>query len=98
MANWVKTIVKTKPDVLKDIMEKYSEEGIFSFNKVIPMPNDLEVESGSRGESGLMYLYVESKDDKYKIKINKAFHNLDMFHSDIYSDKRFEEIEDNFEK
>lgn len=99
MPNWVKTIVKTKPDVLKDIMGKYSnEEGIFSFDKVIPMPKDLEIESGSRGEKGLMYLFTESKDDEYKIKINKAFQDLNMFHSDIYRDKRFEEIEDNFEK
>ena len=26
MPNWVKTIVKTKPDVLKDILKKYSND------------------------------------------------------------------------
>lgn len=30
MPNWVKTIVKTKPGVLKDILKKYSnEDGFF---------------------------------------------------------------------
>ena len=41
MPNWVKTIVKTKPDVLKDILKKYSNEDGFSFEKVIPMPKEL---------------------------------------------------------
>ena len=35
MPNWVKTIVKTKPDVLKDILKKYSNEDGFSFEKGI---------------------------------------------------------------
>lgn len=98
MPNWVKTIVKTKPEVLKDVMSKYSIEGKFSFDKVIPMPKDLEIESGSSGEAGMMFLFLESKDDLFKLKINRVFHSLNPFHSDIYRDKRFEEIEDNFEK
>lgn len=98
MPNWVKTIVKTKPDVLNDIMKRYSEKGIFSFAKLIPMPKDLDIECGSRGEEGLMYLFIESTDDEYKMKINKAFHDLNIFHNDIYKDKRFEEIEDNYKK
>lgn len=98
MPNWVKTIVKTNPNVLKDIIGKYSENGVFSFDKIIPMPKDLRIESGSRGENGLMYLFIESKDDKYKIKINEIFRSLNMFYSDIYRDKRFEEIENNFDK
>lgn len=98
MPNWVKTIVKTKPEVLKDVMSKYSNEGKFSFDKVIPMPKDLDIESGSSGEIGMMFLFLESKDDLFKLKINRVFHSLNPFHSDIYRDKRFEEIEDNFKK
>lgn len=98
MPNWVKTIVKTEPEVLKDVMSKYSNEGKFSFDKVIPMPKDLDIDSGSSGEAGMMFLFLESKDDLFKMKINKVFHSLNPFHSDIYRDKRFEEIEDNFEK
>lgn len=98
MPNWVKTIVKTKPETLKDIMNKYSEDNEFSFNKVIPMPKDLEIEAGSRGEQGLMFLFADSNDDLLKIKINKAFKDLNLFHPDIYRDSRFEKIEDNLEK
>lgn len=98
MPNWVKTIVKTNSEVLKDVMSKYSDEGSFSFDKVIPMPKDLEIDSGSSGELGMMYLFLESKDDIFKMKINKVFHSLNSFHSDIYRDRRFEEIENKFEK
>ena len=98
MPNWVKTIVKTKPEVLKDVMIKYSAGGKFSFDKVIPMPKDLDIESGSSGELGLMFLFLESKDDIFKLKINEVFHSLNPFHSDICRDKRFEDIETNFAK
>ena len=98
MPNWVKTIVKTEPKVLKDVLEKYSNKGEFSFNKVIPMPKALEIESGSRGEVGMMFLFLNSNDESYKSKINKTFHSLNMFHSDIFKDIRFSEIKDNFEK
>ena len=95
MPNWVKTIVKTKPDVLEDIANKYFENNKFSFNKVIPMPKDLDIEVSGSGEEGLMFLFADSKDDLLKIKINNAFKDLNMFHSDIYRDSRFEDIEEN---
>ena len=98
MPNWVKTIVKIKPDVLEDIANKYFENNKFSFNKVIPMPKDLDIEVSGSGEEGLMFLFADSKDDLLKIKINNAFKDLNMFHSDIYRDSRFEDIEDNLEK
>ncbi len=98
MPNWVKTIVKTKPEVLKDVMSKYSNDGKFSFDKVIPMPKDLDIDAGSSGELGLMFLFLESKDDIFKLKINRVFHSLNPFHSDIYRDRRFEEIEEHFDK
>lgn len=98
MPNWVKTIVKTEPKVLKDVLEKYSSKGEFSFNKVIPMSEDLKIESGSRGKAGMIFLFLNSNDDLYKSKINKVFRSLNMFHSNIDKDVRFSEIKDNFEK
>lgn len=98
MPNWVKTIVKTKPDVIKDIMKNYSEKNVFSFNKVIPMPKDLDIESGSKGEDGMMFLYLESTNDIYKLKINEAYKERNMFNTDIYREKRFGEIEEKFEQ
>lgn len=92
MPNWVKTIVKTKPDVLKDVLEKYSNEEGFSFNKVIPMPKELEVEKSSRGEEGLMYLFLENDNGISKEKINKVYRSLNPFHSDIYREERFQKL------
>ena len=88
MPNWVKTIVKTKPDVLKDILKKYSNEDGFSFEKVIPMPKELDVERGSRGQDGLMYLFLENDNGISKEKINQVFLSLNPFNSDIYKEKR----------
>ncbi len=89
MPNWVKTVVKTKPNILQDIMQKYSKENAFSFDKVIPMPKDLDVEKSSRGEEGLMFLYLESTNNISKDKINEVFKSLNLFHNDIYKDTRF---------
>ena len=32
----------------------------FDFNKVIPMPDELNIESGTRGENGMRYLYLKA--------------------------------------
>ena len=96
MPNWVKTIVKTKPDVLKDILKKYSNEDGFSFEKVIPMPKELDVERGSRGQDGLMYLFLENDNGISKEKINQVFRSLNPFFSDIYKEKRFKMVEEKY--
>ena len=99
MPNWVKTIVKTKPEVLSEVLKNYSDnEGKFSFDKVIPMPKELDIEDSSMGEEGLMFLYLDSKDDLYKSKINETYHSLNMFYDDIYKGKNFFEIKNNFDK
>ena len=96
MPNWVKTIVKTKADVLKDALEKFSNEDGFSFEKVIPMPKELNIESGSRGQDRLMYLFLENDNDISKEKINQVFRSLNPFHSDIYKEKRFKLVEEKY--
>ena len=91
MPNWVKTIVKTKPEVLSDILKKYSvKDSELSFNKVIPMPKKLNVEKGSRGEEGLMCLYLKSNKIN-KEKINVVYRSLNPFHNDIDKESRFKE-------
>lgn len=62
------------------------------------MPQDLQIEAGSSGEKGLMYLHINSKNDLEKMKINKAYKSLNPFFKDIYRDSCFEDIEDNFDK
>ena len=98
MPNWVKTIVKTKSDTLKDIMNKYSENDEFSFNKVIPMPKDLEIEVSTRGREGLIFLYIDSTNYLDKKEINEVFKDLFVSRVNIYYNYEFEEIRDNLEK
>lgn len=45
MPNWVKNIVRTSEDTMKNIKEKYFTDGILDFNKIIPMPKSLELTS-----------------------------------------------------
>ncbi len=92
MPNWVKTIVKTKPDILTDIMKKYSEKGKLTFDKVIPMPKDLEVDKGSAGQYGLIYLYLDTNDYKIKSEINKVYKSLNIFNKDIERDPVYKRI------
>lgn len=89
MPNWVKTIVKTKPDVLKQIRNKYFTEGKLDFNKIIPIPEDLNITAGSQGEEGLIILFNNTDDYQEKGKINAVFKSLNIFHRNIYEDSRF---------
>lgn len=98
MPNWVKTIVKTKPDVLKDILEKYSTKEGFSFNNVIPMPKELDIDKSSSGDDGLMYLYLESNDEKTKNKINEVYRSTKPFDWDIFNEIKFQKLAKNYDK
>lgn len=89
MPNWVKTIVKTKPDVLKQIRNKYFTEGKLDFNKIIPMPEDLNITAGSQGDEGLIILFNNTNDYVEKGKINEVYKSLNIFNQNIYEDPRF---------
>ena len=62
MPNWVTNILTfnlanstTKPDVLEAFLKGKNADGserVFDFNKIIPMPESLNIEAGSRGETG----------------------------------------------
>lgn len=90
MPNWVKTIVKTEPKVLKDVLKKYSHKGEFSFDKVIPMPKDLDIESGNRGEFGLAFLFLENSHNISKELIDKTFIEQEGMAPHIYYSSTFE--------
>lgn len=92
MPNWVKTVIKTSPDVLKEIKEKYFNTKSLDFNKVIPMPEDLKVTAGSSGITGLIILHFKSDDEEQKQKINAVYKALDCFNRDIYLDSRYSDI------
>jgi len=97
MPNWVKNIITARAETINKIKEKYFEDGVLSFQKVIPMPEDLNIESSGRGELGLMYLYIENNKIN-KDTINKVYRSLNCFHTDIYKEKRFQDAIKEYEE
>lgn len=59
MPNWIKNkILVGKPEFMEELQKRYEGSNErFDFNKVIPMPDGLDVECGSKGDDGLM-LYM----------------------------------------
>ena len=79
MPNWVKNVIETDTKTLNDIMNKYSDKGVLTFHKIIPMPEELDIESSSNGKCGLIYLYLETNDEKRKSKLNEVFKSMSIF-------------------
>ena len=89
MPNYVKnivTITATKEQLDNLLNEVKSEDSCFDFNKIIPMPKSLDIESGSRTQ--LSYDYHSYKRNKELLPVLES-----------YFKKYQEEIKDNdFEK
>ncbi len=62
------------------------------------MPESLSIESGSRGEMGLVFLYITSLDLNIKNTIIKAYKSLNPFNKDIYISTYFKRINSDIEK
>ena len=80
MPNWVKNIVKFNKkgneNILNEFLTEYEEgEKAFDFDKIIPMPKDLNIQSSSYGEIGLMLLHSHS--------------NLSMYNKEIINETLF---------
>lgn len=95
MPNWTWNRIACKKSIADKILTKTEKGYSFDFNKLIKMPEDLDIESGSMGQNGLMYLYLKSKDDLEKIKINDAYKSCNPFFNDIYREGRFGQMEEN---
>lgn len=61
MPNWVKNVLQMK-GVAK--LPLYDKAGNFDFNKIVPMPPELEVESGSYVQDSIMYYLTD------RLKVN----------------------------
>lgn len=74
MPNWVKNIVRTSEDTMKNIKEKYFTDGILDFNKIVPMPKSLELTSGSITEMSIFYAFTKKGETEKKeiIKLLKS--------------------------
>lgn len=80
------------------LLTKTDDSYILDFNKLIPMPEDLKIESGSRGEKGLIFLYLSSNDPNERLILEKAYRSLNPFNKQIYKDVHFKEMDSNLAK
>ena len=62
------------------------------------MPKELQIESGSRGERGLIFLYASTLDENKKMQIDKAYKSLNPFNTKITKCPYFEDIYMNRQK
>lgn len=93
--NWTTNRIICKKELGDKILAKTDDSYSFDFNTLIKMPKDLEIESGSNGEDGLMYLYLKSKNKKEKDLINSAYKNCNEFFNNINNESRYKRIKSN---
>lgn len=78
MPNWVKNIVTTSEETMIKIKEKYFENGILDFNKIIPMPKTLNLTSGSITERAVFYALCQ-KDSNTQKEICELLKNKEEY-------------------
>lgn len=96
--NWTTNRIICKKELGEKLLTKTNDGYLLDFNKLIPMPEALNIEAGSSGEKGLIYLYLTSKDLNKKEKIEKAYKSLNPFNKEIYKDAFFQKIDLNIKK
>ena len=70
MPNWVYNIVNSDEETISKIKHDFDCEkdaSNFTFQKLIPMPKELDIESSSTGNDGLILLYHRLPEEKKRI-------------------------------
>ena len=80
------------------LLTKTNEGYSLDFNKLIPMPKELNITAGSDGEKGLIFLYLTSLDLSKNVDIRKAYKSLNPFNKEIHTNPYFKEIDSNLSK
>lgn len=102
MPNYVDNVVRIEGGIGdKDLFT----DGNFDFNKLIPMPKDLDINSGSANDIGLCMLYMEARENVKKgidttknvIKMQKIKESYSICSPEFYEDK-VKQITDPIEK
>ena len=110
MPNWVRTRLtfngeQSRIDELKAFVKSETKDesgelhtNLFDFNKVVPMPEELNIESGSSGEWGMRYLLLNAKSSFLWTDDDRSFmermekqkeENPDRFNNDVELGKKY---------
>lgn len=96
--NWTTNRIICKKELGEKLLTKTDDGYSLDFNKLIPMPKELDIESGSKGEKGLIFLYLTSLDLSKNVDIRKAYKSLSPFNKEIHNDPYFKDIDSNLSK
>lgn len=85
MPNWTTNTIYGK----KAVLQRYivEDEDYFDFNKLIPMPQSLDVESGTNSFEGLIALAI-AKPEEYSA-INRAWKTLNLFNKELKTEPKY---------
>jgi hypothetical protein len=110
MPNWVRTRLtfngeQSRIDELKAFVKSETKDesgelhtNLFDFNKVVPMPEELNIESGSSGDWGMRYLLLNAKHSFLWTDDDRSFmermekqkeENPDRFNNDVELGKKY---------
>ena len=110
MPNWVRTRLtfngdRSRIDELKTFVKSETKDesgkfhtNLFDFNKVVPMPEELNISSSSSGDCGMRYLLLNSKHSILWTDDDRSFmermekqkeENPDRFNEDIELGKKY---------
>ncbi|MBO6195364.1 MAG: hypothetical protein J6O56_03335 [Bacilli bacterium] len=96
--NWTTNRIICKKELGDKLLTKTKNGYELDFNKLIPMPKDLEITAGSQGEKGLIFLYITSNNQNEKDIIEKAYKTLNSFNKQICNDIYFKKINSDIQK
>lgn len=84
MPNWVKNIVTTSENTLNKIKEKYFEDGELRFNKIIKMPESLDIRSGTITEKAILYVMSKSEPETVQKLIEILQNTKDVMYDNYW--------------
>jgi len=96
MPNWVRNVITVPKRIMPKIKEKYFVNDEFTFNKVIPMPKELMITSGSVTNDSIAYTLSKMKLID-RLKILNSINDLTMRY-DINNKEDIEKLEKYAEK
>ena len=86
MPNWTTNKVVCSKEIALKVLGKENDEDIFDFNKLIPMPKELDLTSGSIEYRAICY-YYNSLNKSDKLKLRNMLKNKEVFFYGNYLNK-----------
>ena len=85
MPNWTHNKIICKKELAEKLLTQVEDTYILDFNKLIPMPNELNLTSGRIEDYSVAYYYKNISDDE-KLKVKRILENSkDDFYGNFWN-------------